>query len=166
MDREFGFTWHDHRGSHGSWCRRKFYETHCNWCGQPVWYFECEHGSKVFFHDVPWWGGRWNPRCPADSNRSRSDQKLDTLLGPPKIPVTSIKSQAPKPTTREAKVEEKRLTKCDICSVPVRENRLAKHMRKAHSPHSKTTPAHYDRPTKVEEKRLTNCAVCGETEPQ
>jgi hypothetical protein len=85
-----------------------------------------------------------------------SAQKLDALLGLSKIPATPIKSQAPERPTREAKVEEKRLTKCNICGVPVREDRLTKHMKKAHSPHSKTTPVRYDRPTEKQSWFLEN----------
>jgi len=81
MSREFDYTWHDHRGSHGSWCRKEFYETTCRWCGKRVWYFECWHGSKVFFHDVPWWEGTWDPRCPANPNRNLSYEIPCPLCG-------------------------------------------------------------------------------------
>ncbi len=74
MQREFTPTWRDSRGSHGPECRQAFYWTRCRWCGQPAWYFECKHGSKVFFHDVPWWGGAWNSKCPSNPYHNLNDE--------------------------------------------------------------------------------------------
>jgi hypothetical protein len=62
---QMGVEWKDKKGvSHGDWCRLEFYQTKCNYCQQESWYFECKHGSKVFFHDVPWEGGAWDAECP------------------------------------------------------------------------------------------------------
>ena len=60
-------NWRDKKGvSHGDRCRVEFRETVCRYCQREVYYFECTHGSKVFFHDVPWWGGSWDTECPAN----------------------------------------------------------------------------------------------------
>jgi hypothetical protein len=59
--------WIDSRGtSHGNWCREIFCQVTCKWCGQSAWYFQCSHGCKVYFHDVPWEGGEWDANCPED----------------------------------------------------------------------------------------------------
>lgn len=43
-------------GTHGYWCNSKTYPTRCKFCGEKVFYFTCDHGSKVFFDSlgVPW----------------------------------------------------------------------------------------------------------------
>ena len=42
--------------THGYDCRSETYPTVCNYCGQDVFYMECNHGSKVFFDELgdPW----------------------------------------------------------------------------------------------------------------
>src|SRR5207245_2491852 len=46
---------------HGSWCGARTYPTRCRYCGQKVFYFECNCGSKVFFAEL---GGIWpEHRC-------------------------------------------------------------------------------------------------------
>jgi hypothetical protein len=85
---------------------------------------------------------------------SGSAQNLDTLLGLSKMSVTPIKRQAPEPPTREAKVEQRRpTTKCSICGVRVRKDRLAKHIKKAHRADPKTTNI---RPTEEQSWFLEN----------
>ncbi|MHA1269207.1 MAG: C2H2-type zinc finger protein [Candidatus Helarchaeota archaeon] len=37
------------RRSHGQWCTRRSFETVCPRCGKKVFYWECDHGCKVFF---------------------------------------------------------------------------------------------------------------------
>lgn len=62
--------WQDSGGTaHGEQCRIAFYETTCRYCHQDTWYFECTHGCRVFFHDVPWWGGHWATECPGKGHR-------------------------------------------------------------------------------------------------
>ena len=42
--------------AHGWWCNTVTYPTKCPGCGQPVFFFRCDHGSAVFFDDLgePW----------------------------------------------------------------------------------------------------------------
>lgn len=59
------YKWFDRQGiSHGDWCREHFFECTCKYCQQTAWYFQCSHGCRVYFHEVPWINGTWNPRCP------------------------------------------------------------------------------------------------------
>lgn len=41
---------------HGEWCGTRTWPTHCSSCGGEVFFFNCEHGSKVFFDELgpPW----------------------------------------------------------------------------------------------------------------
>lgn len=41
---------------HGRWCGSKTYPTVCRYCSDPVFYFQCNCGCKVFFDDLgdPW----------------------------------------------------------------------------------------------------------------
>jgi hypothetical protein len=41
---------------HGEWCGTRTWPTHCSVCGGEVFFFTCEHGSKVFFDELghPW----------------------------------------------------------------------------------------------------------------
>lgn len=65
--------WIDKNGtSHGNWCREKFFELTCKHCGQRVWYFECSHGCKVYFHKVPWRDGEWDATCSNYSNTTKN----------------------------------------------------------------------------------------------
>ena len=57
-------------GFHDELCRVAFYETVCPNCDKDVWYFECLHGNKVYFHDTPFLGGDWVTECPA-KNKSK-----------------------------------------------------------------------------------------------
>jgi len=59
------YQWIDRQGvSHGDWCRERFLEFTCKYCKNIAWYFQCSHGCRVCFHEVPWVHGKWNPRCP------------------------------------------------------------------------------------------------------
>ena len=44
----------DHEPSHGFWCNAKTYPTRCKHCGKQVFFFSCDHGSKVFFDYLGW----------------------------------------------------------------------------------------------------------------
>lgn len=41
---------------HGEWCGTRTWPTHCSSCSGEVFFFTCEHGSKVFFDELgpPW----------------------------------------------------------------------------------------------------------------
>lgn len=41
---------------HGKWCGARTYPMTCRYCGTKIFYFSCEHGSKVFFEELgqPW----------------------------------------------------------------------------------------------------------------
>lgn len=46
---------------HGAWCGARTYPTRCNFCGQAIFYFHCNCGSKVFFSKL---GDDWpEHRC-------------------------------------------------------------------------------------------------------
>lgn len=42
--------------SHGSHCNARTYPTQCKYCHKRVFFFSCDHGSKVFFDELgaPW----------------------------------------------------------------------------------------------------------------
>lgn len=40
--------------SHGWWCNARTYRTHCKYCGDPVFFFTCDCGCKVFFDELGW----------------------------------------------------------------------------------------------------------------
>lgn len=42
--------------THGGWCNTKTWRTKCSICNAPVYFFQCDCGSKVFFDDL---GGDW-----------------------------------------------------------------------------------------------------------
>jgi len=66
--------WIDRQGtSHGDWCRERFFKLTCKNCKKTAWYFQCTHGCRVCFHEVPWVHGTWNPRCPVYHADSLSD---------------------------------------------------------------------------------------------
>ena len=51
---------------HGYWCGATTRPGRCPSCGQPIFYFSCDCGSKVFFDDL---GGEWpKHRCGADGS--------------------------------------------------------------------------------------------------
>ena len=41
---------------HGHWCNSKTYKMRCKYCGDTIYYFSCDCGSKVFFDELgePW----------------------------------------------------------------------------------------------------------------
>ncbi|HET6444010.1 MAG TPA: hypothetical protein VFI27_05455 [candidate division Zixibacteria bacterium] len=41
---------------HGSWCNTRTYPMTCRYCRNRVFYFSCDHGSKIFFDELgpPW----------------------------------------------------------------------------------------------------------------
>ena len=41
---------------HGRWCNTRTYPLTCRYCGEGVFYFSCDHESKVFFDELgpPW----------------------------------------------------------------------------------------------------------------
>jgi hypothetical protein len=43
-------------GPHGDWCETTTWRIRCNGCGERAWFFQCSHGSKVFFDELgpPW----------------------------------------------------------------------------------------------------------------
>ena len=45
------------RAAHGNWCNAETKRTRCQYCKKyPIFYFECDHGCKVFFDELgdPW----------------------------------------------------------------------------------------------------------------
>jgi len=40
--------------THGWWCNARTYRTRCKYCGEPVFFFTCDCGSKVFFDKLGW----------------------------------------------------------------------------------------------------------------
>jgi len=41
--------------THGKWCGARTFPTRCRYCGQSVFYFSCNCGSKVFFDELGVW---------------------------------------------------------------------------------------------------------------
>lgn len=41
---------------HGRWCNSRTYPLECKYCGQRIFYFSCDYGSKLFFDELgePW----------------------------------------------------------------------------------------------------------------
>lgn len=41
---------------HGRWCNTKTFPLNCRYCGEQVFYFSCDHESRVFFDELgdPW----------------------------------------------------------------------------------------------------------------
>ena len=39
-------------GTHGYWCNTRTFPTKCQSCGRSVFFFQCDHGSKVFFDQL------------------------------------------------------------------------------------------------------------------
>lgn len=72
-----------------------------------------------------------------------------------KINCTFVDLDEIEPSPRKAKVEQKSFTKCDICGVRVREDRLTKHISKAHSTPSNTPDLDYG-PTEEQSWFLEN----------
>ena len=62
--------------SHGQFiCGSRTYPTNCKGCGSDVFYFFCDHGSKVFFDDL---GGSWPQHyCGATNDGSPSSTRQD-----------------------------------------------------------------------------------------
>lgn len=48
--------WDFYMPAHGEWCNARTYPTTCPHCGQRVFFFTCDHGSRVFFDELgpPW----------------------------------------------------------------------------------------------------------------
>lgn len=40
--------------THGWWCNARTYPTRCKYCGERVFFFTCDCGSKVFFDELGW----------------------------------------------------------------------------------------------------------------
>ncbi len=56
---------------HGPYvCNSRAYPTSCRYCSRDVFYFFCDHGSKVFFDDL---GGRWPEHNWGSDTASQSD---------------------------------------------------------------------------------------------
>ena len=62
-------------GTHGVWCNTRTFPTSCQYCSQSVFYFSCDHGSKVFFDKL---GDPWPVhKCLASRGRSTSLESYD-----------------------------------------------------------------------------------------
>lgn len=40
--------------AHGWWCNSRTYPTRCPYCKEKVFFFSCDHGSRVFFDSLGW----------------------------------------------------------------------------------------------------------------
>ena len=49
---------------HGDWCREKFFKVTCKYCKKRVYYWQCSHGCKCYFHKIPSRDGDWDSKCP------------------------------------------------------------------------------------------------------
>ena len=41
-------------GTHGYWCNTKTFPLNCKACGSRIFYFQCDHGSRVLFDALGW----------------------------------------------------------------------------------------------------------------
>lgn len=61
--------------SHGPWCRTRTFPMRCKLCGEGVFYFECNHGSRLLFDEL-------GPPWPLHDHRNLSyDRKRDIAIG-------------------------------------------------------------------------------------
>lgn len=72
---------HSHKG-HGSHCFLRSFKTECPNCGNDVLYWECTHGSKVFF-EYPPYGKLIKHKCPK-KKRSNKKKKYKNIVKKPK----------------------------------------------------------------------------------
>ena len=56
--------------SHGKHCHIRSFPTKCRKCGSEVLYWECSHGSKIFF-DYPIYGKLIKHKCPINKNKRK-----------------------------------------------------------------------------------------------
>ena len=64
--------------THGSWCNTRTWPTKCPRCGNPTFFFQCDHGSRVFFDRL---GPPWHPHDCDTSWANNLDRTRDSSGG-------------------------------------------------------------------------------------
>ena len=41
-------------GTHGYWCNTKTFPMSCKACGSRIFFFQCDHESRVLFDELGW----------------------------------------------------------------------------------------------------------------
>ncbi|MHA1150017.1 MAG: hypothetical protein ACTSR8_17410 [Promethearchaeota archaeon] len=65
--------------SHGKHCHLRSFPTNCPRCGADVLYWECRHGSKIFFNYPPY-GKLIQHRCQSTLKKSPKNKSLVVLV--------------------------------------------------------------------------------------
>ncbi|MFX0181421.1 MAG: hypothetical protein ACFE78_14660 [Candidatus Hodarchaeota archaeon] len=68
--------------SHGKHCYLRSFQTTCRKCGKDVLYWECSHGSKVFFQYPPY-GKLIRHYCRPSSKGSSQNKKFQVIVKTP-----------------------------------------------------------------------------------
>jgi hypothetical protein len=69
--------------SHGKHCYLRSFQTNCKKCGADVLYWECTHGSKIFF-EYPPYGKLIRHRCLKDRGLLRGEKNFPIVVKAPK----------------------------------------------------------------------------------
>ena len=69
--------------SHGKHCYLRSFQTSCKKCGANVLYWECTHGSKIFF-EYPPYGKLQRHFCRKDRGLSNKRKEFPIVVKPPK----------------------------------------------------------------------------------
>ena len=69
--------------SHGKHCFLRSFQTSCKKCGADVLYWECTHGSKIFF-EYPPYGKLQRHFCRIDRRLSNKRKEFPIVVKPPK----------------------------------------------------------------------------------
>jgi hypothetical protein len=69
--------------SHGKHCYLRSFKTSCRKCGADVLYWECTHGSKIFF-EYPPYGKLQRHYCRREQGLFNKKKKFPTVVKPPK----------------------------------------------------------------------------------
>ncbi|MFW9881251.1 MAG: hypothetical protein ACFFG0_49940, partial [Candidatus Thorarchaeota archaeon] len=77
--------------THGKHCYLRSFQTKCSKCGADVLYWECRHGSRVFFNYPPY-GKLVRHFCRQVTGVTRIKKKFPVIV---KIPIGLLKKESP-----------------------------------------------------------------------
>ncbi|MHA1438334.1 MAG: hypothetical protein ACTSPD_12225 [Promethearchaeota archaeon] len=115
--------------SHGKHCRLKSFPTHCPKCNANVLYWECSHGSKIFFN-YPIYGKLIKHKCMVSNNNYRTI-KYRTIIKKPLYLINNNPSRSCPAcgklfkTEKDLQVHLKQLDKIDFLHIRYRENKIS-----------------------------------------
>ena len=103
--------------AHGFHCNARTFPMRCKFCGQQVFYFSCDHGSKVFFDELgaPWKIHACIERGIALLGKARVEQEIAERMMTPYMSVDYERyvKFARKERQEDPEWEEKHLTRLD-----------------------------------------------------